>query len=88
MNDFNQVQMLSLLSELERELARRGQTADIYLVGGAAIALSFDSARTTRDIDAVFAPTSEVRAAVAKLANIRTPDIGDSPGVRFSRVTS
>ncbi len=68
MTDFNQVQMLSLLNELEAELSSKGQTVDVYLIGGAAIALSFDSARTTRDIDAVFAPTSEVRAAVAKLA--------------------
>jgi hypothetical protein len=53
---------------LDHALARRGATADVYLVGGAAIALSFDAARTTRDLDAVFAPTTEVRAAAAEVA--------------------
>ncbi len=43
MTDFNQVQMLSLLNELEDELSSKGQTTDVYLIGGAAIALSFDS---------------------------------------------
>lgn len=42
----------------------------MYLVGGAAIALSFDAARTTRDLDAVFAPTTEVRAAAAEVAQL------------------
>lgn len=57
-----------LLLELDQALARRGAAADVYLVGGAAISLTFDAARTTRDLDAVFAPTSEVRSAVAEVA--------------------
>jgi methylmalonyl-CoA mutase cobalamin-binding subunit len=52
-----------LLHALDEELAARGTTADVYLVGGAAIALSFDATRTTRDLDAVFVPTTQVRAA-------------------------
>ncbi len=68
MNKFNETQIRSLLQELEAELASKNQTADIYLVGGAAIALSFDSNRTTRDLDAVFVPTGEVRSAVEALA--------------------
>jgi hypothetical protein len=57
-----------LLHALDLALERRQTTADIYLVGGAAIALSFDSARTTRDLDAVFAPATDVRAAAAEVA--------------------
>ncbi len=68
MNDFNSTRIRGLLQELEVELASKNQSADIYLVGGAAIALSFDSERTTRDLDAVFVPTAEVRSAVAALA--------------------
>lgn len=57
-----------LLHALDAELAARGTTADVYLVGGAAIALSFDAARTTRDLDAVFVPTTQVRAAAEAVA--------------------
>jgi Nucleotidyltransferase of unknown function (DUF6036) len=37
-------------------LARRGMVADIYVFGGAAMALAYDARRATRDIDAVFQP--------------------------------
>lgn len=57
-----------LLHALDEELAARETTADVYLVGGAAIALSFDAARTTRDLDAVFVPTTQVRAAAEAVA--------------------
>ena len=63
MTDLDAAAIQSLFEALDEQLAARGTTADIYLVGGAAIALSFDAARTTRDLDAVFAPTNEVRAA-------------------------
>jgi hypothetical protein len=37
-------------------LARRGMVADLYVFGGAAMALAYDARRATRDIDAVFQP--------------------------------
>jgi Nucleotidyltransferase of unknown function (DUF6036) len=37
-------------------LLRRGVIADIYIFGGAAMALAYDARRATRDIDAVFKP--------------------------------
>jgi hypothetical protein len=37
-------------------LARRGVVADLYVFGGAAMALAYDGRRSTRDIDAVFQP--------------------------------
>jgi hypothetical protein len=37
-------------------LVRRGVVADIYVIGGAAMALAHDARRATRDIDAVFRP--------------------------------
>ena len=37
-------------------LARIGVVADLYVFGGAAMALAYDSRRATRDIDAVFQP--------------------------------
>jgi hypothetical protein len=37
-------------------LVRRGVIADVYVFGGAAMALAYDARRATRDIDAVFKP--------------------------------
>lgn len=43
-------------SRLGDRLARRGVVADLYVFGGAAMALAYDARRATRDIDAVFQP--------------------------------
>jgi hypothetical protein len=37
-------------------LAKRGVIADIYVFGGDAMALAYDSRRATRDVDALFKP--------------------------------
>lgn len=37
-------------------LARRGVIGDIYVFGGAAMALAYDAERVTRDVDAMFVP--------------------------------
>lgn len=61
-------QILRLFEELSEELARRGMRAEIFLVGGAAMALAYDARRATRDIDAVFQPKDEVYSAAAAVA--------------------
>jgi predicted nucleotidyltransferase len=52
-------------------LARRGVVADVYVFGGAAMALAYDARRATRDIDAVFQPhgvvVDEARAVAEEL---------------------
>ena len=52
-------------------LAKRGVVADIYVFGGAAMALAYDSRRATRDVDALFKPhgvvVDEARAVGAEL---------------------
>src|SRR5580692_11409596 len=52
-------------------LAERGVVADIYVFGGAAMALAYDSRRATRDVDALFKPHGivheEARAVGAEL---------------------
>src|SRR5262249_35213171 len=58
----------ALLDELSAELATRGAKADLFLVGGAAIAVAYDEARSTRDLDAVFLPTDVVRQAALVVA--------------------
>ncbi len=67
--------ILRALTALGADLAERGLVADLYVVGGAAIALAYDERRATRDIDAVFAPKSEVYAAAARVgAALDLPD--------------
>ncbi|TQS40396.1 hypothetical protein [Cryptosporangium phraense] len=52
-------------------LARRGVIADLYIFGGAAMALAYDARRSTRDIGAVFQPhgvvLDEARAVADEL---------------------
>lgn len=48
------------LRRLGDRLARRGLVADLYVFGGAAMALAYDARRATRDIDAVFQPHGAV----------------------------
>lgn len=59
---------LGALQAVARHLERRGLQGDLYVVGGAALALAYDARRTTRDVDAVFQPKSEIYAAAAAVA--------------------
>ncbi|MGA8744763.1 MAG: DUF6036 family nucleotidyltransferase [Solirubrobacterales bacterium] len=61
-------EILAALTALAAELDRRGVSAEMYVVGGAAIALAFDERRSTRDIDAIFEPKSVVYDAAAVIA--------------------
>jgi len=62
-------QVLGLLREVGEYLLGRGSEATIYVVGGAAMALVFDSRRVTRDVDAAIRSDSDaVREAVAVVA--------------------
>jgi predicted nucleotidyltransferase len=45
-----------LFTQLGERLQRRGVVGDIYVIGGAAMALAYDARRATRDIDAVVVP--------------------------------
>ena len=54
---------------LGERLARRGVVADIFVVGGAAMALAYDAARVTRDVDAVFKPHGIVLEEARKVAD-------------------
>jgi predicted nucleotidyltransferase len=64
-------EIVAALTALAAELDRRGISAEMYVVGGAAIALAFDERRATRDIDAVFEPKSIVYEAAAAVAEER-----------------
>lgn len=61
-------EIIDALTALAGELERRGVVAEMYVVGGAAIALAFDERRATRDIDAVFEPKDVVYEAAVVVA--------------------
>ena len=61
-------QIIAALTELAIALDRRGVTGEMYIVGGAAIALAYDVRRSTRDIHAVFEPKMVIYEAAAELA--------------------
>ncbi|MGH9189738.1 MAG: DUF6036 family nucleotidyltransferase [Acidimicrobiales bacterium] len=56
------------LSELSAELASAGVRGEMFLVGGAAMALAYNTRRATRDIDGVFEPKTLVYEAAARIA--------------------
>jgi predicted nucleotidyltransferase len=63
-------------AELERaftalgeRLAKRGVVADVFVVGGAAMALAYDAQRVTRDVDAVFVPHGIVHEEAIRVAD-------------------
>ncbi len=60
-------QVLGLLHELSERLAAGGVQAQLFVVGGAAMALAYDQGRLTRDVDALFVPAPEVRVAAGEI---------------------
>ncbi len=61
-------QILTALKALAGLLDERGIEGEMYLVGGAAIALAYDARRSTRDIDAVFEPKMAIYEAAGEVA--------------------
>jgi nucleotide-binding universal stress UspA family protein len=59
------------LRELARQLDERGVTARIYLVGGAAMVLAYESRFSTDDVHGSDYPTDEVLAVAAEVAERR-----------------
>ena len=49
----NRSELEAALSDVAARLAGSGTTARVYIVGGAAMMLAYDSERTTRDVDGV-----------------------------------
>lgn len=65
---FTRARILSALGALGDELTRQGVRGQIFIVGGAAMALAYSTRRVTKDIDAVFEPKSAIYLAAAKVA--------------------
>ncbi len=90
----------ALLTALGEACASKGISVEMFLVGGAAMALAYSRERTTRDLDAIFEPKIQVYAEARRLADERglppdwlneavkglLPDNPDAgPQVTFSR---
>ena len=60
--------LLAALRQLDLDLGRLGIRAELFVVGGAAMAIAYDARRSTTDVDAVFVPTQAVRIAAARVA--------------------
>ncbi|HKD96547.1 MAG TPA: DUF6036 family nucleotidyltransferase [Micromonosporaceae bacterium] len=60
--------IMRALRRLADRLAYRGVVADLYVFGGAAMALAYDARRSTRDIDALVEPHGIVFAEAAAVA--------------------
>lgn len=61
--------IVAAFTRLGERLVRRGICAEVYVFGGAAVALAYDAQRVTRDIDAVFSshgPLIEESRVVAR----------------------
>ena len=65
---FTRARIIEALQALGEELTREGVRGQIFIVGGAAMALAYSTRRVTSDIDAVFEPKSAIYAAAAKVA--------------------
>jgi hypothetical protein len=61
-------ELRALLTEVGEELAEQGIRGELFVVGGAALALAYSTRRFTRDVDAVFEPKTEVYAAARRVA--------------------
>jgi hypothetical protein len=61
-------ELLDALRSLGAKLHRKGVTADVYVFGGAAMVIAYKARPATRDIDAVFAPDTEVVDAPVRVA--------------------
>jgi len=61
-------ELLAALGLLDEELGAVGVRGEVFVVGGAAMALAYDARRATVDVDAIFVPAAEVRKAAARVA--------------------
>jgi Nucleotidyltransferase of unknown function (DUF6036) len=65
---FTRRTILAALQALGDELTSRNVRGQIFIVGGAAMALAYSTRRVTRDVDAVFEPKAAIYDAAGKVA--------------------
>ncbi|QQS31577.1 MAG: hypothetical protein IPM50_07740 [Acidobacteriota bacterium] len=57
------------LTELNDELALKDVKGEVALFGGAVMVLVFKTRIATKDVDAIFHPSAEIREAASRIAN-------------------
>jgi len=65
---FTRSRIIAALQELGDELTREGVHGQIFIVGGAAMALAYSTRRVTKDINAVFEPKAVIYQAASRVA--------------------
>ena len=60
--------IVQALTQLSDELGRRGVIGELNVLGGTAMVLAFNARSSTKDVDAIFEPSSAIRAAAAVVA--------------------
>lgn len=66
---FTRAKILTALQALGRDLTNQDVRGQIFIVGGAAMALAYSTRRVTKDIDAVFEPKAVIYRAAARVAD-------------------
>jgi hypothetical protein len=67
--------ILRAFEALSKDLATRGIKGELFVVGGAAIVLAYNSRRTTRDVGAIFEPKIIIyEASLSIAAELGLPD--------------
>ncbi|MEU4390710.1 hypothetical protein [Kribbella sp. NPDC023855] len=74
-HEFTAAEIIDLLSELDKRLKSRGISAAVFVVGGAAIAVtSQENPRRTEDIDAITRDEAVVEEALAMASQRKLPE--------------
>lgn len=80
---FTRARIVTALEALGEELASQGIHGQIFIVGGAAMALAYSTRRVTKDIDAVFEPKAVIYQSAERVAErLGLPDDWLNDGVK------
>lgn len=67
---FTRARIIAALEALGEDLTSEGIRGQVFIVGGAAMALAYSTRRVTRDIDAVFEPKAAIYRAAERVAEL------------------
>jgi hypothetical protein len=80
---FTRARIIAALEALGEELRSAGIRGQVFIVGGAAMALAYSTRRVTRDIDAVFEPKTAIYEAAERVAErLELPEDWLNDGVK------